>query len=776
VIELPVNFARKSKNRQPTLTEKIMHKILRKRILNPAVEEIVVEAPYVARKCQPGQFIIIIVEEGGERIPLTIADYNREEQSVTMIYQVVGHSTQLLQQKNVGDYISDVAGPLGLPCVDHKPKKVLGIGGGVGAAPMYPQIKMHAGNDAEIDVVLGGRSAEFVILQEEFSKQAKNVFVATDDGSLGTKGFVTNIVQKLLEEGNHYDEIIAIGPIPMMKAVVNVVKPFNIPISVSLNPLMVDGTGMCGGCRVSIAGKTKFACVDGPDFNGYDVDFDEITSRQGMYKEQEKGHNCRIGLSGENNKAAKPATPIAPQMKGKFNMQPLRTPMPELDPIERSKSFGEVAMGYSMEEAINEAKRCIQCKRPSCVSGCPVNVHIPEFIGHIAQGDFKEAYKSIKSYNSLPAVCGRVCPQENQCEAICVRGKKDEPVAIGRLERFIADYARKHNFAEELPQHNSGRKVAVIGAGPAGIACAGELAKKGHEVVVFEALHTPGGVLMYGIPEFRLPKQIVREEIDSIKKMGVKIEKNVIVGKSLTVEDLKEDGFEAIFISTGAGLPRFLNIEGENLNGVYSANEFLTRVNLMESFKRETPSPVQKGDKVAVVGGGNVAMDACRTALRLGAGEVYIIYRRGEDELPARAEEIEHAKEEGIQFKLLANPIKIHDNGSGWVGAIENQQMELGEPDASGRRRSVAVEGETFKLDVNKVVIAVGQSPNPLITQSTKGLDLHSWGGIIVDEQTMKTSMKNVYAGGDVVTGAATVILAMGAGKTAAQAIDEQLN
>nr|WP_319270267.1 NADPH-dependent glutamate synthase [uncultured Draconibacterium sp.] len=753
-----------------------MHKILRKRILNPAVEEIVVEAPYVARKCQPGQFIIIIVEEGGERIPLTIADYNRDEQSVTMIYQVVGHSTQLLQQKNVGDYLSDVAGPLGLPCVDHKPKKVLGIGGGVGAAPLYPQIKMHAENNAEIDVVLGGRSADFVILQEEFSKHAKNVYVATDDGSLGTKGFVTNIVQKLLEEGNQYDEVIAIGPIPMMKAVVNVVKPFNIPISVSLNPLMVDGTGMCGGCRVSIAGKTKFACVDGPDFNGYEVDFDEITSRQGMYKDQENGHNCRIGLSGENNKAAKPAAPIVAQMKGKFNMQPQRTPMPELDPIERSKSFGEVAMGYSVEEAMNEAKRCIQCKRPSCVGGCPVNVNIPEFIGHIAQGDFQEAYKSIKSYNSLPAVCGRVCPQENQCEAICVRGKKDEPVAIGRLERFIADYARKNNFEEELPQYNSGRKVAVIGAGPAGIACAGELSKKGHEVVVFEALHTPGGVLMYGIPEFRLPKQIVREEIDSIKKMGVKIEKNVIVGKSLTVEDLKEDGFEAIFISTGAGLPRFLNIEGENLNGVYSANEFLTRVNLMESFKRETPSPVQKGDKVAVVGGGNVAMDACRTALRLGAEEVYIIYRRGEDELPARAEEIEHAKEEGIQFKLLANPVKIHDNGSGWVGAIENQQMELGEPDASGRRRPVPVEGETFMLDVNKVVIAVGQSPNPLITQSTKGLDLHSWGGIVVDEQTMKTSLGNVYAGGDVVTGAATVILAMGAGKTAAKAIDEQLN
>lgn len=752
-----------------------MHKILRKRVLNPAVEEIVVEAPFVARKCQPGQFIIIIVEEGGERIPLTIADYDRDEKSVTMIYQVVGKSTQLLQKKNVGDYISDVAGPLGVPCVDHKPKRVLGIGGGVGAAPLYPQIKMHANNHVEIDIVLGGRSSDFVILKEEFGQLANNVHVATDDGSFGTKGFVTTLAQKLLDEGNKYDEVIAIGPIPMMKAVVDVVKPFNIPISVSLNPLMVDGTGMCGGCRVSIGGKTKFACVDGPDFNGYEVDFGEIMSRQGMYKEQEHGHKCKIGISHQKVGELE-NTSVEPLMKGKYNMQPGKTPMQELDAVERSKNFGEVALGYTKEEAINEAKRCIQCKKPACVGGCPVNVKIPEFIGHIAEGDFKEAYKSIKTYNSLPAVCGRVCPQENQCEAICVRGKKGEPVAIGRLERFIADYARENQFEETLPDLKTNKKVAVIGAGPAGIACAGELANKGHNVTVFEALHTPGGVLMYGIPEFRLPKQIVKDEIESIRQMGVTIEKNVIVGKSLTVDDLKEDGYEAVFISTGAGLPRFLNIEGENLNGVYSANEFLTRVNLMEAYKGDTPSPVQPGDKVAVVGGGNVAMDACRTALRLGATEVYIIYRRGEDELPARAEEIEHAKEEGIQFKFLCNPVKINDNGSGWVVSIENEKMELGEPDASGRRRPVPVEGENFTLDVNKVVIAVGQSPNPLITQSTKGLDFHSWGGIVVNQDSLETSKESVYAGGDVVTGAATVILAMGAGKTAAQSIDERLS
>jgi glutamate synthase (NADPH/NADH) small chain len=736
-----------------------MHKILQKRAFNSAVEEIIVEAPYVSRKCEPGQFVIIIVEEGGERIPLTIADYDRKNKSITLIYQVVGYSTQLLQKKKEGDFISDIAGPLGQPVKNHKPKRVLGIAGGVGAAPLFPQIKKHfEENGAQVDVILGGRSEEFVILKNKFKEISHNLHFATDDGTLGTKGFVTDVAKKLFEEGNTYDEVIAIGPVPMMNAVVNTVKPYGFPISVSLNPLMVDGTGMCGGCRVTIAGKTKFACVDGPDFNGYDVDFQEILMRQGIYKKQED-HACRIGISNDRKYA--------------FNKQLHKTPMQELPALERNKNFEEVALGYTIAEAVNEAKRCIQCKNPACVSGCPVGVDIPKFIRHIAEENFKEAYATLKKHNSLPAVCGRVCPQESQCESQCVRGNKGEPVAIGRLERFIADYAMANHFEESEITADHNHKVAVIGAGPAGIACAGELAQHGYKVTIFEALHTAGGVLMYGIPEFRLPKSIVAKEIQQLKNKGVEVVKNVIIGRSLTVDDLKEDGFEAVFISTGAGLPRFLNIEGENLNGVYSANEFLTRVNLMESYKKETPSPVQKGDKVAVVGGGNVAMDACRTALRLGAEKVYIIYRRGEEELPARNEEIEHAKEEGIEFLFLTNPVKINGE-DGWVTSVENEKMALGEPDSSGRRRPQRLDGENYLLDVNKVVVAIGQSPNPLITQTTKGLDFSDWGGIIVDHNTLETSKENVYAGGDVVTGAATVILAMGAGKTAANAIHKK--
>jgi glutamate synthase (NADPH/NADH) small chain len=733
-----------------------MHKIISKRVFNEAVEEIIVEAPYVSRKCEPGQFVIIIVEEGGERIPLTIADFDREAKTITIIYQVVGHSTRLLQQKNEGDFISDIAGPLGQPAEHKEAKRVLGLAGGIGAAPLYPQLKKFHEQGAEVDVIIGARNAEYIILKNKFNEFADNLYIATDDGSMGTHGFVTDVSKELFEQGNVYDEVIAIGPVPMMRAVVDVVRPYNFPISVSLNPLMVDGTGMCGGCRVTIAGETKFACVDGPDFNGYDVDFDEIFQRQGSFRDQEKEHDCRIGV---HNKA-----------KYSYNKQVNKTPMRELDPIERGKNFEEVALGYNEEEAINEAKRCIQCKNPACVKGCPVNVHIPMFIKYIAEGKFEEAFETIKKHNSLPAVCGRVCPQENQCEAKCVRGVKGEPVAIGRLERFIADYARENNLINKTVAHDKTQKIAVIGAGPAGIACAGELAKYGYPVTIFEALHTAGGVLMYGIPQFRLPKEIVQYEIEQLKEMGVEIVRNVIIGRSLTVDDLKSDGFEAVFISTGAGLPRFLNIEGENLNGVYSANEFLTRVNLMESYKKETPSPVQKGDRVAVVGGGNVAMDACRTALRLGAEKVYIIYRRGEEELPARAEEVHHAKEEGIEFLFLSNPVKI--NGSnGWVSSVENEKMELSEADASGRRRPKRIEGANYEFDVNKVVVAIGQSPNPLITRNTPGLDFSDWGGIIVDQDTLETSSENVYAGGDVVTGAATVILAMGAGKTAAQAI-----
>lgn len=450
--------------------------------------------------------------------------------------------------------------------------------------------------------------------------------------------------------------------------------------------------------------------------------------------------------------------------------------MPEQEPNVRNKNFEEVALGYSLEQAMEEAERCLNCKHKPCIKGCPVNVPIPEFIQEVQKGDIDKAYDIISSENGLPAICGRVCPQETQCEGLCVRGIKGEPVGIGRLERFVADYHIAKGEKLEKPSAQREEKVAVVGAGPAGLSCAADLARLGYQVTIFEALHVPGGVLMYGIPEFRLPKQLVQTEINSLKELGVKIEKNVVVGRSITVQELMEDeGYQAVFIGSGAGLPRFMNIDGENLNGVYTANEFLTRTNLMKAYDfPRTPTPIKIGKNVAVVGGGNVAMDAARTAKRLGAEHVYIVYRRGMEELPARREEIEHAEEEGIIFKLLNNPTKILGEG-GYVNAMECIRMELGEPDDSGRRRPVAVEGSEFTLDVETVIIAIGQTPNPLIRQTTEGLEVTRWGGIVAHEETMKTNLDGVYAGGDVVTGAATVILAMGAGKKAAKAIDEQI-
>lgn len=461
----------------------------------------------------------------------------------------------------------------------------------------------------------------------------------------------------------------------------------------------------------------------------------------------------------------------------KKNMSLTKVPMPEQDPNVRNKNFSEVALGYTAEMAMEEATRCLNCKNKPCVGGCPVNVPIPEFIEKVAAGDFEGAYEVITSENALPAICGRVCPQENQCEGKCVRGIKGEPVGIGRMERFVADYHMAHAKPVEADIEKNGHKVAVVGSGPAGLTCAGELIKKGYDVTIFEALHKAGGVLSYGIPEFRLPKDLVAKEIKSVEDLGVKIDTNVIVGRSITIDELMEDGYEAVFVGSGAGLPRFLNIPGENLLGVYSANEFLTRVNLMKGYQfPEAPTPVKVGRRVAVVGAGNVAMDAARTAKRLGAEEVYIVYRRSEEEAPARLEELHHAKEEGIIFRFLNNPAAILGDENGWVKGMEVVKQQLGEPDASGRRRPEPIEGSNYVMDVETVIIAIGQSPNPLIRQTTPGLDCQKWGGIIVNEETMESSKENVYAGGDTVTGAATVILAMGAGKRAAAAIDEKLS
>ena len=465
------------------------------------------------------------------------------------------------------------------------------------------------------------------------------------------------------------------------------------------------------------------------------------------------------------------------------NMNPKKNPMPVQEPEVRARNFSEVALGYTEEVAVDEAQRCLGCKNSPCVSGCPVNIRIPDFIQRIKERDFEGAYRVISESSSLPAVCGRVCPQETQCEAKCVRGIKGEPVGIGRLERFVAD---RHNEAAsadiERPEPN-GHKVAVIGSGPSGLTCAGDLAKKGYSVTVFEALHTAGGVLVYGIPEFRLPKRIVAKEVETLRRLGVKVETNVVIGKTLTVDELFDLGFESVFIGSGAGLPNFMNIPGEGLNGVYSANEFLTRSNLMKAYKQDSATPIMKGGYVAVVGGGNVAMDAARTALRLGAEHVYIVYRRSMEELPARREEVEHAEEEGVDFLLLNNPVEIlgfenpedpRDPRSGFVTGMRCIRMELGEPDERGRRRPVEIPGSEFELHVDTVVIAIGTSPNPLIKSTTKGLEVNRKGGIIIDESGL-TSRRGVYAGGDAVTGAATVISAMGAGKAAARSIDDYL-
>ncbi len=458
------------------------------------------------------------------------------------------------------------------------------------------------------------------------------------------------------------------------------------------------------------------------------------------------------------------------------NMAKKKNEMPTRDPMERRRDFGEVALGYTVEQAVDEAQRCLQCKHKPCVSGCPVGVDIPAFVHAVAQGDFAEAYAVITRTSSLPAVCGRVCPQETQCESRCVRGKNGEPVAIGRLERFVADWYAEHGDEAEVSRPaTNGSRAAVIGSGPAGLACAGDLVKMGYEVTLYEALHVAGGVLVYGIPEFRLPKAIVRREIDHLRRLGVRIETDTVIGRTLTVDELmNEGGYDAVFIGTGAGLPRFMGIPGENLNGVYSANEFLTRVNLMKAYQENSATPIRRGKRVVVVGGGNVAMDAARSAMRLGADEVTVVYRRSMEELPARAEEVEHAKEEGISFRLLTNPVAIYGDGEGSVTGVCCVEMELGEPDASGRRRPVEKADSRFTIEADCVIMAIGTSPNPLIKATTADLDTQRWGGIVADERGA-TSRDGVFAGGDAVTGAATVILAMGAGKTAAAAMDEYI-
>ena len=737
-----------------------------------------IEAPLIARSAKPGQFAIFRLDEYGERFPLTIADYDPEKGTVSFNFQPAGKSTQMFSLIEPGDYIADIVGPLGRPAeIDPNAKRVCVVGGGTGCAINYPVAKELKRLGIAVDMICGFRSADIVIMEDEFRAASDNLYITTDDGTYGEKGFVTTKLKELLESGVQYDSILTCGPVIMMKYVAETTRPYGIKTTASLNPIMIDGTGMCGGCRLTVGGERKFACVDGPEFDAHLVDWDSLLERNNFYLNEEADQNehvCRI-TGGVRRGEYKPSEAD----EGENPMKRMKKhPMPEQDPKVRAKNFNEVALGYCAFVAKQEAMRCLNCKDPQCVKGCPVNVRIPEFIAKVKEGDFEGGYEVIATTNSLAAVCGRVCPQERQCESKCVRGIKGEAVAIGRLERFVADYHMEHAddacacTAKAAP---NGHRVAIIGSGPSGLSCAGDLVKKGYDVTVFEALHKNGGVLAYGIPEFRLPKSIVDREVKNLERQGVKFVNDCIIGRTMPLDQLLEDGYEAVFIGSGAGLPMFMHIPGENLCGVYSANEFLTRSNLMKAYLPTSKTPIRTGKKVAVVGGGNVAMDAARSALRLGAETVYIVYRRGMAELPARKEEVEHAEEEGIIFKTLCNPVEIHANDEGFVKSITCIEMELGEPDASGRRRPIEKKGSEFELEVDTVIMSLGTSPNPLIRSTTPGLETNKHGCIVTEGDEGKTSREGVYAGGDAVTGAATVIKAMGAGKAAAKAIDEYI-
>ena len=762
-----------------------MPKILSKRLFSENVAELVIEAPLIARSRRAGHFVIIRVDEHGERIPLTISDANIEKGTITLVVQRIGLSSAKLMALEVGSSIHNIVGPLGKATTIKKFGTVVCACGGVGAAPMLPiaQAMKQAGN--RVITVLAARTADLIILKDQLAEVSDEIIIMTDDGSMGQKGLITMGIEQVIQS-EQVDKCITIGPAIMMKFVAMTTKKYNIPTEASLNTIMVDGTGMCGACRVSVDGKTKFVCVDGPEFDAHAVDFDEMISRLQQYKKEEiaayetyLNHTIKeqgTGIPEHKDIALSTieTTPILTdiQLKPKERVAITRVKMPELDAKERIKSiYQEVNQGLTFEQAITEAHRCLDCKNPTCVQGCPVNINIPGFIKQLEIGNILGAATIIQQSSTLPAVCGRVCPQEKQCEAQCIHLKMGkEAVAIGYLERFVADHIQ---VEQKDYKKATGKKIAVVGSGPAGLAFAGDMAKYGYQVTVFEALHEIGGVLKYGIPEFRLPNAVVDREIEGLRSLGVEFLHDTIIGKTLTINDLQEQGFEGIFVGSGAGLPRFMNIPGENLNAVMSCNEYLTRVNLMGASLAINDTPMLNAKNVIVVGGGNTAMDAVRTAKRLGAERAIIVYRRSETEMPARVEEVRHAKEEGIEFMTLHNPIEYHADENGRVKEAVLQVMELGEPDESGRRSPVAIEGKTITLPVDLVIVSVGVSPNPLIPSTVEGLEVSKKGTIVVNEQ-MQSSLPILFAGGDIVRGGATVILAMSDGRKAAKAMHEK--
>lgn len=760
-----------------------MNKIVGKEFFSEKVVKLEVEAPLIARSRKAGHFVIVRVGEKGERMPLTIAEADVKKGTITLVVQEVGLSSTKLCQLEVGDYITDVVGPLGQATHIEKFGTVVCAGGGVGVAPMLPIVQALKAAGNRVITVLAGRTKELIILEKEMRASSDEVIIMTDDGSYGQKGLVTEGVEAVILR-EKVDKCFAIGPAIMMKFVCLLTKKYDIPTDVSLNTIMVDGTGMCGACRITVGGKTKFVCVDGPEFDGHQVDFDEMLKRMGAFKEIEReeihklDHLEEAHAAALNDRTAPWREELRKAMKPKERTAIPRVKMNELDPEYRSHTrLEEVNQGLTAEQARTEASRCLDCANPTCMTGCPVGINIPSFIKNIERGEFLEAAKVLKETSALPAVCGRVCPQEKQCESKCIHLKMGhEAVAIGYLERFAADYERESGQISlpEVAQPN-GIKVAVIGSGPAGLSFAGDMAKLGYEVTVFEALHEIGGVLKYGIPEFRLPNKIVDVEIENLSKLGVTFVKDCIVGKTISVEDLKADGFQGIFVASGAGLPNFMNIPGENSINIMSSNEYLTRVNLMDAANPESDTPVAFGKRVAVIGGGNMAMDSVRTAKRLGAEKAMIIYRRSEQEMPARLEEVKHAKEEGVEFLTLHNPIEYKADEKGRVKQVVLQKMELGEPDASGRRSPVPIPGAIETLDIDLAIVSVGVSPNPIVPHSIPGLELGRKGTIAVNEN-MESSIPMIYAGGDIVRGGATVILAMGDGRRAAAAMHQQLS
>lgn len=780
-----------------------MNKIVLKKQLSEKVFLFEIEAPLIAKSRKAGNFIIVRVGENGERVPLTIADASIERGTITIVVQKVGLSSTKLCNLNDGDYITDVVGPLGNPTHIENFGTVVCAGGGVGVAPMLPIIRALKAAGNRVLSVIAGRSKELVILENEVRQSSDELIIMTDDGSYGEKGVVTVGIEKFITQEEHVDKVFAIGPPIMMKFCCLMAQKYNVPVEVSLNTIMVDGTGMCGACRLSIGGKTKFVCIDGPEFDGSLVDWDEMFKRMGTFRDaereemehyeehlrgfakQEELHTCETCMDVEpttetieelTNRDSEWRKELRAAMKPAERKAIERVTMPELDPVYRATTrTEEVNKGLTKQMAVREAHRCLDCGKPACVEGCPVNINIPSFIKNIERGQFLAAAKVLKSTSALPAVCGRVCPQEKQCESKCIHLKMNEPaVAIGYLERFAADFERESgNIALPDLAPKNGIKVAVVGSGPSGLSFAGDMAKKGYEVHVFEALHEIGGVLKYGIPEFRLPNHIVDVEIENLKKMGVEFQTDCIVGKTITINQLEAEGFKGIFVGSGAGLPNFMNIKGENSLNIMSSNEYLTRVNLMDAANPLADTPLNIGKHVLVVGGGNTAMDSCRTAKRLG-GDVTLVYRRSEAEMPARLEEVKHAKEEGINFLTLHNPIEYIADEKGAVKAAVLQVMELGEPDASGRRSPVPVEDKTVTLDIDQVIVAVGVSPNPLVPKSIEGLELGRKNTIAVNDQ-MQSSRPEIFAGGDIVRGGATVILAMGDGRRAAASMDEKL-